>query len=178
MLAIVDPTLWNPTFSGQAGVSRSSYSFSLSHFSSDCEMLLNSLGKQTSTQGCPPQNNYPPKVTYGKPPTSQNQPLPSRLPVTMPSVCYSYNVVLNQDVCIPIADMSTLATGAITTLKSPTSVIKPSFAPIGPGLYIDSTQLYTDNENGIVNQLTMHHMISIFLSCTYTPMIDFFLFYL
>ena len=75
--AVVDPTLWNLAFSGRAGVSRCSYCFSLSHCSSDCEMLLNSQGEQTSTQGRLPQNNYLPKVTYGKRPTSQNQPLPS-----------------------------------------------------------------------------------------------------
>ena len=76
--AVVDPTLWNLAFSGRAGVSCCSYCFSLSHCSSDCEMLLNSQGEQTFTQGRLPQNNYPPKVTYGKRPTSQqNQPLPS-----------------------------------------------------------------------------------------------------
>ena len=174
--AVVDPTLWNPAFSGWAGVSRCIYCFSLSHCSSDCEMLLNSQGEQTFTQGRLPQNNYPPKVTYGKRPTSQNQPLPSRLPVTMPPVCYSYNESPKPGCLHPNCRYEHSCYWLITTLKSPTSTIKPSFVPTGPGLHIDSTQLYTDNEHGIVNQLTMHHMICKFLSCTYTPMIDFFLF--
>ena len=33
--AVVDPTLWNLAFSGQAGTSRCRYCFSLSHYSSD-----------------------------------------------------------------------------------------------------------------------------------------------
>ena len=56
--------------------------------------------------------------------------------------------VLNQDVCIPIVSKSTIATNAITTSKSPTSIIKPSFAPKGSGLYIDSTQLDTNSKHG------------------------------
>ena len=56
--------------------------------------------------------------------------------------------VLNQDVCIPIADTSTPATGAITIPKSPTSIIKPSFVQTGSGLHNDPTQPYVDSKQG------------------------------
>ena len=82
-------------------------------------MLINSQGEQTSTKSCPPQSNYPPKVTFEKRPTSQNKPFPSRLQATVLLVCYlcatATMKILNQDVCVLIAGMSTPATGAITT---------------------------------------------------------------
>ena len=53
--------------------------------------------------------------------------------------------VLNQDVCIPIADPITPATGALTIPKSPTSVLKPSFVSIGPSLYSDPNNTLTVN---------------------------------
>ena len=65
----------------------------------------------------------------------------------MPPVCTATMKVLNQDVCIPNTSMSTLATSTITTLKSPTSIIKLCYAPKGPGLHIDSTELYTDSKH-------------------------------
>ena len=111
-------------------------------------MLLNFQEEQTSTQGRPPQRNYPPKITYGK----LYQPVRTNpFQDDYQQLCYLCAIatmkVLNQDVCIPITSKSTLAISAITTLKYPTSIIKPCYAPKGPGLHIDSTQLYIDSEH-------------------------------
>ena len=78
---------------------------------------------------------------------SENQPLSSQLPAICHLCAIATMEVLNQDVCISIASMSTPATGAITSPKSPTSIIKPSFVPAGSGLHIDPTQPYMGSEH-------------------------------
>ena len=95
--AVVDPTLWNLAFSGQAGTSRCRYCFSLSHCSSDCEILLTTQGKHAYSPGYSSPNNIPPSniPSYMTRPTSQNQPRqnqppPTRLPATTPPLCYTY----------------------------------------------------------------------------------------
>ena len=85
--AVVDPTLWNLAFSGQAGTSHCRYCFSLSHCSSDCEILLTTQEKHAYSPGYSSPNNIPSYMTR---PTSQNQPPPTRLPATTPPLCYSY----------------------------------------------------------------------------------------
>ena len=92
--AVVDPTLWNLAFFGRAGTSRCHYCFSLSHCSSDCEILLNTQRDHTSSSGQFSHTNIPPNNMTR--PSSRNQPRPNQAPptqlsATTPPVCYSYN---------------------------------------------------------------------------------------